>query len=372
MHALAPHLWLRAETKRNEHRTALTPSAVKVLIEAGFQITVEKSPQSIFNTAEYAQVAGVELADAGTWQTAPKETYVVGLKELPENDSAPLPHTHIMFAHCYKRQSGWRETLSRFARGHGLLLDLEFLQDDNGRRVAAFGYHAGFAGSALALDVWAHQRNSPGTEYPYVKPYPTDKELIAHVAARLASAVAKCGTQPTVMVMGALGRCGRGAIDMARAAGIPDDRIVKWDVAETAKGGPFAEILDASIFVNCIYLSTAIPPFLTVDMLQRPRELSVVCDVSCDTTNPNNPLPIYADTTTFGEPVLHLITKGEAPLDVIAIDHLPTLLPREASEAFSRDLLPSLLQLKERHTARVWTDAEALFHKKVEEMKSSQ
>ncbi|TPX49234.1 hypothetical protein SeMB42_g02692 [Synchytrium endobioticum] len=63
----------------------------------------------------------------------------------------------------------------------------------------------------------------------------------------------------------------------------------------------------------------------------RPRELSVVCDVSCDTTIPNNPLPIYADTTTFGEPVLHLKTKGEAPLDVIAIDHLPALLPREAS-----------------------------------------
>ncbi|TPX46864.1 hypothetical protein SeLEV6574_g02979 [Synchytrium endobioticum] len=83
-----------------------------------------------------------------------------------------------------------------------------------------------------------------------------------------------------------------------------------------------------------------LPPGLTGNELSwttfatqqaRPRELSVVCDVSCDTTIPNNPLPIYADTTTFGEPVLHLKTKGEAPLDVIAIDHLPALLPREAS-----------------------------------------
>lgn len=30
--------------------------------------------------------------------------------------------------------------LDRFPRGKGTLLDLEFLEDENGRRVAAFGY----------------------------------------------------------------------------------------------------------------------------------------------------------------------------------------------------------------------------------------
>lgn len=64
-------------------------------------------------------------------------------------------------------------------------------------------------------------------------------------------------------------------------------------------------------------------------------------------------------------------------MTVVSIDHLPTLLPREASEAFSSDLLPSLLQLpyvlpenpkskeenagKEEATGAVWTRAEALF-----------
>jgi saccharopine dehydrogenase (NAD+, L-lysine-forming) len=52
---------------------------------------------------------------------------------------------------------------------------------------------------------------------------------------------------------------------------------------------------------------------------------------------------------------------------VISIDHLPTLLPREASEQFSHDLLPSLLELPQRHTARVWTDAEKLFKQKLAE-----
>ena len=50
---------------------------------------------------------------------------------------------------------------------------------------------------------------------------------------------------------------------------------------------------------------------------------------------------------------------------MIAIDHLPTLLPREASDMFAKDLLPSLLALQKRHESQVWTDAETLFHEKV-------
>jgi saccharopine dehydrogenase (NAD+, L-lysine-forming) len=112
------------------------------------------------------------------------------------------------------------------------------------------------------------------------------------------------------MVIGALGRCGTGATDFADRVGIPSTHVLKWDMAETARGGPFAEILDVDIFVNCIYLSKPIPPFLTKDMLNtEKRTLSVVVDVSCDTTNPHNPIPIYSEATTFKSPVL--TTKTE-------------------------------------------------------------
>jgi len=54
-------------------------------------------------------------------------------------------------------------------------------------------------------------------------------------------------------------------------------------------------------------------------------------------------------------------------LSVISIDHLPSLLPRESSEAFSNDLLPYLLQLDNWRSpdAPVWRDAERLFKEKV-------
>jgi saccharopine dehydrogenase (NAD+, L-lysine-forming) len=130
------------------------------------------------------------------------------------------------------------------------------------------------------------------------------------------------------------------------------------------------------VFVNCIYLTSRIPSFVSAESIAaagNSRALSVVVDVSCDTTNPNNPIPIYSINTTFDRPTVDVdgVPAGSRPLTVVSIDHLPTLLPREASDQFSHDLLPSLLELPNRKEARVWTDAEKLFHQKVAEAKQA-
>ena len=51
-----------------------------------------------------------------------------------------------MFGHAYKGQHSGRALLQRFKAGGGTLYDLEYLVDEDGRRVAAFGYWAGYAG----------------------------------------------------------------------------------------------------------------------------------------------------------------------------------------------------------------------------------
>ncbi|ELR16042.1 Saccharopine dehydrogenase (NAD+, Llysine-forming), putative protein [Acanthamoeba castellanii str. Neff] len=58
---------------------------------------------------------------------------------------------HVFFGHCFKQQNGWKELLHRFTSGKGTLLDLEFLVNEQGRRVAAFGRAAGLAGCAVGL-----------------------------------------------------------------------------------------------------------------------------------------------------------------------------------------------------------------------------
>ena len=41
------------------------------------------------------------MAPSGSWTSAPKEAFIVGLKELPESDD-PVTHRHIFYAHAYK------------------------------------------------------------------------------------------------------------------------------------------------------------------------------------------------------------------------------------------------------------------------------
>lgn len=165
---------------------------------------------------------GCIVAPFDSWRTAPISTPIIGLKELPENDDSPLPHTHIMFAHCYKQQAGWASVLSRWNQPTSMLYDLEFLQDVRGRRVAAFGYHAGFAGAAvgaLALAKQVGSENEVG-RLGEIKPYPNEDELVEHVKGELKIAEAKLGRRPTALVIGALGRCGSGAVDFFLKAGM--------------------------------------------------------------------------------------------------------------------------------------------------------
>lgn len=348
-------LHLRAETKPLEHRSALTPTTAKKLRDAGFDIVVERDPNRIFDDSEFSDL-GFDLLPTNSWKTAPNDRIIIGLKELDDEDF-PLVHEHIQFAHCYKDQAGWQKVLSRFPAGNGTLYDLEFLEDDNGRRVAAFGFYAGFAGAALGVKDWIKQTTEDST-LDSLEPYPNEAKLVDEIKGELS----KCDKKPKVLVIGALGRCGSGAVDLCKKVGIPDENIIKWDMAETAKGGPFQEIADADIFVNCIYLSKPIAPFINKELLNdKSRNLRVIVDVSADTTNPHNPIPVYTIATTFDKPTVPVDVEGKS-LNVISIDHLPSLLPREASEAFSSDLLPTLLEIPNRDTNPTWVKARELFN----------
>ncbi|WFD45207.1 Saccharopine dehydrogenase [Malassezia psittaci] len=381
-------LWLRCETKTAEHRSALTPTTAKKLIDQGFIITVERDPQRIFDDEEFEKV-GCTLVDHHTWPQAPKDTPIIGLKEL-DAPGPDLQHTHIQFAHCYKHQEGWVDVLARFKRGGGKLYDLEFLEDANGRRVAAFGWHAGFAGAALGLIGLADQLE--GNTLGKQTAYPNEDALL-EVTRKAVETIRKHRSDGKVksLVIGALGRCGRGAIDCLEKSGCASDEIVRWDIQETsAKHGPYQEILDADLFVNCIYLSKKIPSFIDrafIEKAGKDRRLGMIVDVSCDTTNPNNPLPVYSINTTFDKPTVDVeLDAGLPKMEVISIDHLPTLLPREASEQFSHDLLPSLLQLPnvtgaagdkalqqadQEGKGAVWVRAERLFKKHLAEAEAN-
>ena len=155
------------------------------------------------------------MEENNSWPTAPKDIPIIGLKELPLSDD-PLPHTHIQFAHCYKNQAGWSSVLARFHNGGGKLYDLEFLTDGNGRRVAAFGFHAGFAGAAAGALALASAQ--AGETLGHLHPYSNETEMVNAVKEKLGDDAKKT----RALVIGALGRCGRGAVELFRKIGLEE------------------------------------------------------------------------------------------------------------------------------------------------------
>ncbi|MEM8979054.1 MAG: saccharopine dehydrogenase [Pseudomonadota bacterium] len=342
------HIWLRAEERPNETRVGLTPEGVTALLQDGYQVTVEASPHRVIPDAAY-KATGAKIAPFGSWPTAPKDAVIFGLKELPSSD-APLHHRHILFGHAYKGQPDGLKLLKRFKAGGGTLYDLESLVDPTGKRVAAFGYWAGYAGAAVTLLAWAAQQRCQ--ELAPLTPYGSEAELRLDVQ----SALVQAGhTRPTALVIGVKGRVGAGATALCTHMGVP---VTGWDVEETAHGGPFPEILAHELFFNCILARPGTPVFVSQSATTAPRRLSLIGDIACDPTSDFNPVPLYDAATSWDTPIRTVHTNPG--LSIMAIDNLPSLLPQESSEDFAAQLLPHLRIMGDLDTGP-WLEAKRAF-----------
>jgi len=332
---------LRSEARPTERRTPLTPANAKVMRAAGYEVFVEASEQRIFDDADYA-AAGCDIVAAGSWVDAPAGTTILGLKELPEAPSS-LRNAFIHFAHIFKAQTGWEGEVARFTHGGGRLYDLEFLTVER-RRVAAFGYWAGWMGAALAA--WRQLAAGLGETGPEggVSSFESRTEVEAILAGLASRSPAK-----TAVVVGAKGRSGQGATEALKLAGYS---VSEWDMDETRELDREA-LLAHDLLVNCVLMTG---PGL---MLLRPGDLGrgnlrMISDVSCDPFSDYNPLPIYSAPSTWQKPFESLA----GGVEITSIDNLPSLLPREASTDFSDQLLPTLLAYPD---GEAWQAAQASF-----------
>ena len=109
----------------------------------------------------------------------------------------------------------------------------------------------------------------------------------------------------------------------------------------------------AHIYIACHYWDARAPKILTASDLREPGiSVNVIADISCDV---GGPIDSTLRATTIADPFFgYDPTSGtekpagtEGTITVMSVDNLPAELPRDASEAFGRDLiervLPSLI-----------------------------
>lgn len=334
------HIWLRDEDRATERRTALTPKNAKILIDNGFELTVETSEKRAFANEDYA-AAGAKMAESRSWVDAPKETVILGLKELAETPTQ-LPHRMIHFAHIYKDQTGWEDEMARFTNGGGLLYDIEFLIGEDGRRVAAFGYWAGWMGAALGAHRLLERRIGQNIISAGVSPFESQQQILDKLKEL---AAAGDGPLPKAIVVGAKGRSGTGASECLEAIGM---EVTKWDIEETRILDRKA-LLSHDLMVNCVLMFG--PGLLLANqthLRDAECQMKVISDVSCDPFSDFNPLPIYQEPTSWDKPVIEIAKNGQnEAVEVTSIDNLPSLLPAQAAEEFSDQFIASLLRFPE-------------------------
>ena len=311
-------IYLRSESYPNEYRVPLVPCDIKRLISQGHTVYVQSSLNRCIPDSEYTAV-GALISHSPWWQQS-SETLIIGLKTLDNLDKLNK-HKHIYFSHSYREQADAKTILTAFAQSSSILYDLEYFHTPTGSRVLAFGVYAGKVGAALGLS--QHYNRSHGEpDIQDLKPWPSYSDMMYSCKS----------AEPRILIIGA-GRCAQGVKDVLEERVLPYTQIGKEVIADMSA---------YDIVYNCILLDPAynqvwIKP---TDIITKPL---LIVDISCDYSKPNNPISIYNTATTFQAPVCNY----NKDISIIAIDNLPSLLPRDSSTEFSNRLTDLLFRYDE-------------------------
>jgi alpha-aminoadipic semialdehyde synthase len=383
----------REDEELLEHRVALTPEQVEVLIkEHDIQVRVQPSEQRAISEQQYVQ------AGASIEENLSPCPVIFGLKEIPVQDLAS-DKVYIFFSHTIKGQSYNMAMLRTIMDLGCTLIDYETITDEDGRRLIFFGRHAGLAGMIDTLWVLGKRLRWEGVPNPFetiqraldYPDLPTAKAHIAEAGKMIAAKELPRVLTPLIFGFAGYGHVSRGAqeifellpfqeIDPSEVFGIATgqehftDIIYKVVFKEehlvepVDPGGTFelqdyyqhpekyrsvfSRYLDhLTVLMNCIYWDQRYPRLVTLEDLQnmfidRPQpRLRVIGDISCDVegaiectvraTHSDRPVYVYEPAT--GESPDGW--EGHGPV-ILAVSNLPTELPRDASRDFGRILQP--------------------------------
>jgi saccharopine dehydrogenase (NAD+, L-lysine-forming) len=342
---LIKYLIIRKEYKRNEYRVAITPTDCRILINNNFIIYVESSIDRCFTDELYKNNGCIIIDEFTKYNFNKDETLIIGLKELDYNNLESLSYKHLYFSHTFKKQSNGKEILIKFKNEKGFIYDLEYLVDNNNKRLVAFGFWAGFIGTAISLLQYYYK--SINKELNNLVPY-NDYKLLIEELQKLDSYFKNLN----IGIIGINGRCGKGSKFLLDKLFINHVGYLKEDNLDN--------LINHNIIINCIKLESDFNKiFISNKNLINFKNLSIISDISCDVFAINNPINLNYCLTTFEKPIY----KFNENIDIICIDNLPSLLPIDSSIEFSNKLTELILMINNDNI--IWNNLEILYNNKI-------
>ena len=372
-----------------ERRVALPPVYVKKLVEQGFDFAVESSAKRIFADQEFKD-AGAVVTDS----LADRDV-IFGVKEMPisffeENN------TYIFFSHVIKGQSYNMPMLRQMMAKKCNLIEYEKIEDNKGRRLIFFGRFAGLAGMINSFWSLGQRLKTQGVESPFTTIKQSHKYNSLAEAEQDVIAVGeeiKANGLPEELVPLTIGFTGYGNVSQGAqyiASLMPSVEISPAELLKLKESGNYSnkvvykivfkegdlsepidlnhkfELSDyynhpekyknqfekypphLTILMNCMYWDDRYPRLITKDYIadqfaQGEPKLKVIGDVTCD---PDGSIEFLHKGTEIEDPIfVYDPIKREPTMGfegygilMMAVDILPSELPRESSESFGAAL----------------------------------
>jgi len=374
------------EENPNEKRAPITPDDAKWLIDKGIDIEVEQSENRVFNDKEYMQ-AGARLV-----KRVHKSSLLVGVKP-PSPSNIISDKVYMIFSHTIKGQEDNISLLKEMIHKGVVLLDYEKIRDTRGKRLVFFGRFAGICGFVDSLHFYAKKMKIKGIQTPFLKLKPSWRypslEALKQDMIKVGEVIRKKGLSKrlTPFIIGVIGRgnVSRGIQEMLgfwdseevhprdmksfiRRKGHDNKKIYTIvffrEEKLRSKDGKkfyFEEYLQfpenfesnmnkflpkLNMLFNASYWDPHYPRLVTKKMIKKifmrkDTRLQFISDISCDlggcveithkTTTPQKPVYTY-------DPLTDSYKEGyrSRGITILAIDNLPSELPRDSSENFSK------------------------------------
>ncbi|WP_116124195.1 NAD(P)-dependent oxidoreductase [Lewinella sp. IMCC34183] len=367
---------LREDKTPPDARVPLTPRQCAGLIGRGYDLIVQPSLHRCFPDEDYRK-AGVPVQEDITSQDL-----LLGIKEVPIDRLIP-GKTYCNFAHVAKFQPYNQPLLRALLDKEVTHLDYEYFTDDRGRRLIAFGYWAGMVGAHNG--VWAYGERTGRFSLPRLR------DVYDYAAAIKAYRAVDLPEMKVVLT--GTGRVGAGAARVLKDMGFrkvtpaefvgdttgpvftqlavedyvthPTGKAVKrshfYQHGEEYRSAfaPYARVAD--VFINGIFWDGRAPAFFTIGDMHSPEfHIQTIADITCDIA-PAASVPSTIRPSTIADPVFGFDPADETEtepfrpesVDVMAVDNLPSELPRDASKAFGETLIKEILPEFSRESSEI-------------------
>ena len=382
-----------------ERRAPLTPRHVARLVsEHHLPFIIQESEKRIFSNDAYRKAGAVVDPDLNGAKI------IMGIKEIP-NHLLEQGKAYIFFSHVSKGQNHNMSMLTRMMEMGCSLIDYEKVTDDQGRRLIFFGRYAGLAGMINTLWTYGRRLEKEGIITPFARISQTHdyasieeaRNAISEVGKEIARHGLPESIHPLVIAIMGYGNVSQGAQEICSLLPmeevpvsalkstienklIPSNIIIKTvfkeeDMIDALLPGDEFDLLDyyrnperyrskfdqylpfINILINGAYWDARYPRHVTKDLLERlyvkgQQSLKVIGDISCDPDGSiecthagmsiEGPVFIYDPITR--KPRMGFDGKGIA---VMAVDILPSELPRESSNGFADILVNYMRPLAE-------------------------